>query len=138
AGVFSPGPTQSQNATNFMIPDFDGDGIADAWEAQYFGSASTNTASNALLDSDGDGMTNLDEYRAGTNPTNAASLLNILFTITNANVLSFVAQTNLSYSVQWRTNFVAPTWTNLTSITANSLVRTILVDTASAPGGGER
>ena len=104
----------------------------------YFGTNATNNASNAALDSDGDGMSNLDEYRAGTIPTNALSVLKVIFTETNAGVLSFVAQTNLTYSVQWRTNLIAPSWTNLTSIAASPLVRTITVNSATAPPGVER
>ncbi len=137
----APGGVSSPNVgstTITMIPDFDGDGIADAWEAAYFGNASTNSNANALLDPDGDGMTNLDEYRAGTNPTNAASLLKIVFAATNGTALSFVAQTNLSYSIQWRTNLIAPTWTNLTGILASPQVRTVVVDSAIAPPGVER
>ena len=134
-GVFSP---IAGNITNTMINDFDGDGIGDLWEAAFFGNGVTNSAANAALDTDGDGMTNLDEYRAGTIPTNALSLLKVIFTETNAGVLSFVAQTGLTYSVQWRTNLLAPTWTNLTSINLSPLVRTVTVDSASAPAGGER
>jgi hypothetical protein len=62
----------------------------------------------------------------------------MIFSTTNASELVFVAQTNLSYSVQWRTNLVSPTWTNLTSILASPLVRTISVDSATAPAAGER
>jgi hypothetical protein len=83
-------------------------------------------------------MSNLDEYRAGTDPTNALSVLKVVFTATNANVLSFVAQTGLTYSIQWRTNLLAPTWTNLTSINLSPIVRTVVVDSASAPASGER
>jgi len=46
--------------------DADGDGIPDWWEQQYFGSI-TNCAPGA--DPDGDGMPNLPEYLADTNPT---------------------------------------------------------------------
>jgi hypothetical protein len=132
AGVFSP---TAGNITLTLIPDGDGDGLADAWEIAYFGS--TN-AGNATLDSDGDLMTNADEYRAGTNPTNALSLLKVLFTQTNANVLSFVAQTNVSYSVQWRTNLTAAPWFNLTNLFPSNQVRTITVDSGTAPPGTER
>ena len=135
AGVFSP---VAGNIIISMISDFDGDGLADAWEATYFGSSSTNSAANAARDSDGDGMTNLDEYRAGTDPTNALSVLKVIFTATNGNVLSFVAQTGLTYSVQWRTNLTAPAWTNLTSINGSPLVRTVTVNRATAPAGVER
>jgi hypothetical protein len=136
AGVFSP---TVGSITVAMIPDVDGDGLGDPWEVAHFGSVNTtNNPANALLDPDGDGMNNRDEFRSGTNPTNALSVLKVVLTATNANVLSFIAQTNLSYSVQWRTNLLAPTWTNLTSITLSPLVRTILVDSASAPAAGER
>lgn len=52
--------------------DTDGDGIPDAWETQYFGGP-TNCVASA--DSDDDGANNLSEYLAGTDPTDAASVL---------------------------------------------------------------
>lgn len=126
-GAFSPGPSIIHNVPLTMIPDADGDGISDAWELHY-GFNPTN-APDALLDFDGDGMSNGDEYVAGTNPTNAGSVLRIVLTATNANVLQFVAQTNISYSAQWRTNPSATGWNNLTNISAHSLVRTVQVNT---------
>jgi len=52
------------------------DGIPDAWRVQYFGSL-MNILSAPNGDADGDGMTNLEEYRAGTNPTDATSRLSV-------------------------------------------------------------
>ncbi len=49
--------------------DSDGDGLPDTWEIANFG----NLAQNALGDFDGDGVSNLDEFLQGTDPTNAAS-----------------------------------------------------------------
>ncbi|RLA59008.1 MAG: hypothetical protein DRR04_09625, partial [Gammaproteobacteria bacterium] len=49
--------------------DGDDDGMPDAWEIQYFGS--TNELPSANWDSDQ--FVNLDEYIAGTDPTNPAS-----------------------------------------------------------------
>ena len=52
--------------------DSNGNGFPDAWEAQYFGPG-TNVETEA--DADGDGYSNYVEYRLGTDPTNAWSLL---------------------------------------------------------------
>jgi PKD repeat protein len=49
----------------------------EAWQFQYFGC--TNCAQAAgTADPDGDGMSNGDEFSAGTNPTNSASALQII------------------------------------------------------------
>jgi len=59
------------------LMDSDGDGIPDAWMLQYFGHPTGQAADKSLAsdDADGDGMSNVAEYLAGTNPTNAASFL---------------------------------------------------------------
>jgi hypothetical protein len=49
----------------FAPPDADGDGMSDAFETQFFGSA---TAGDPAADSDGDGIPNLVEYYERTNP----------------------------------------------------------------------
>ena len=54
--------------------DADGDGIPDAWEIEYFGLPSNCVATN---DADHDGQSNLEEYIAETNPTNASSRFEI-------------------------------------------------------------
>jgi hypothetical protein len=55
--------------------DSDGDGIPDSWEDLY--GLNKNDPNDAHLDLDGDGMTNLEEYLAGTDPTSSASVLAI-------------------------------------------------------------
>ena len=120
-----------------VLRDFDGDGQADIWETNYPG-FSTNNAADALLDFDGDGMINRDEYVAGTNPTDALSLLQIILSTTNTSRLQFVAQTNIGYTVQSRTNLALGTWLNVSNITPQSQVRTVELNAASPPPAGDR
>jgi hypothetical protein len=63
-------------------PDTDGDGIPDAWELQF---AANLGVLNGAGDNDGDGLTNLEEFLADTNPLSAASFLRVT-TITKPNV----------------------------------------------------
>jgi hypothetical protein len=70
--VVNDGQTNSAPGTitiNVTPPlDANTNGLPDAWEAQY-------GITDANDDDDADGATNLQEYRAGTNPTNALSWL---------------------------------------------------------------
>jgi hypothetical protein len=73
--VASDGMTNSLAASlNLSLvapPDPNADGLPDPWEALY-------GVTDPNADDDGDGLNNLAEYRANTNPTNAASALRIL------------------------------------------------------------
>ena len=63
-----------------------GDGISDSWRAQYFANqppgnsngTMTNSVSCAACDPDGDGMSNLQEFLTGTDPTNSAAVFRIV------------------------------------------------------------
>ncbi len=58
--------------TGIVAPvDSDADGMADGWETSH--RLNPGDASDAGVDADRDGMSNYAEYRAGTDPTNAAS-----------------------------------------------------------------
>jgi len=54
--------------------DSDANGLPDWWEEKFFGSPSGATASG---DPDGDGLTTVQEYIAGTDPLNASSGLRL-------------------------------------------------------------
>ncbi len=59
---------------NIAPADSDGNGLPDAWETRYFGFVGVDP--NA--DADGDGLSNGAEYRAGTDPTSAASVFKFI------------------------------------------------------------
>jgi len=119
-----------------MLPDFDHDGMADAWEAQY--GFDTNDVADALRDFDGDNMINRDEYVAGTNPTNASSLLKLTLSTTNAGVLEFMAESNIAYTVQYRPNLSVSPWSSFTNISAQTQARTVQVNVPNPPPTRER
>jgi len=61
-----PPSSSSESVTISVTFDYDDDGMPDYWEQLYgFDEVS---ADDADLDADGDGLTNLEEYEAGTNP----------------------------------------------------------------------
>ena len=67
-------PAYSATLLRFTAITGPDDGIAPWWRIAYFGGDGTTTDvfSCATCDPDGDGMSNLQEYLAGTDPTNSA------------------------------------------------------------------
>ncbi|WP_372846073.1 LamG domain-containing protein [Pontiella sp.] len=91
-----------------VVPfDLDGDGLPNWWELKFFADLAQ---CDATLDADGDGVCNRDEFIAGMDPTNAASvfMLNAAEALPdNGFVLHWDAVTGRVYSVWWK-----PTLTN--------------------------
>lgn len=95
--------------------DADGDGMADVWEQLQFGTL-TNSSGG---DVDGDGFTNGDEYKAGTQPTNAVSRLAItnLWRTAGNSAISWPAVAYGIYRIETTTNLrQAVDWTFLSRI----------------------
>jgi Right handed beta helix region len=114
-----------------------GDGIPDAWRAAQFGGSgtTTNSQSCATCDPDHDGMNNLQEFLAGTDPNHAGSVLHIsALTITNADVtISFQSATGIVYRVEARDDVAGGGW----SLLADQLLGTGGVLQITDPGALE-
>lgn len=126
------GSSPNATFTVAVLADFDHDGLPDAWEvANGF---STNDASNASLDLDGDGMTLLDEYIAGTDPADANSYLRIERpNLEGAATMEFLAVSNRTYTVEF-TDELGSGWQRLAdfvALTTNRVERA--VDSRSNP-----
>ena len=92
-------------AITLNIPvDSDGDGIPDAWMWTFFGHPTAQAAdhSRATDDADGDGVSNMAEFLAGTNPTNALSFLHFTSALATNNdiALTWTVAGGKSYVVQ--------------------------------------
>jgi hypothetical protein len=116
--------------------DTDSDGMPDDWEQSY--GFAIDDPSDAVEDADGDGLSNLEEYLAGTNPLDAASTLEltISLTATQAARLSFAAAANRSYTVEQRASLGSGSWTGLTNIAAAPGNRTMVI--TNQPGASTR
>jgi hypothetical protein len=96
--------------------DSDADGIPDWWMQQYFGhaSGSADDDSRAADDADGDGMSNWEEFLAGTSPTDDASFLWMQITPTpdvgSDILLSWPAKAGRSYRVQFTDDLSSGEW----------------------------
>lgn len=88
--------------------DSDGDGQPDGWCQQHFGHplGEAGDGSRAQDDGDGDGLANGDEFGAGTDPTNRASVFTLLPSA--AGGLNFAAVSGRTYRVSYTTNLLSP------------------------------
>jgi len=105
------------NVSVVALADVDHDGLPDGWEvANGF---NTNDASDAVLDTDGDGMLNWQEYVAGTEHTNALSYLKIDSLTAGAGAtLTFWAISNKPYSVEYTDALPTRAWSKLADVLA--------------------
>jgi hypothetical protein len=89
--------------------DRDGDGLPDAWETQFFGSA----AASGRDDPDRDGQDNLAEFRAGTDPNDPASATRIQSVSVRGRdlVIRFTGVRGKFYRLEWAEDLARGTWT---------------------------
>ena len=115
SGPLGVGTNARPNLIVTTSVDSVGDGIPNWWRSLYFGGSgtTTNAASCATADPDGDGSGNLQEYLAGTDPTNGTSRLSVV-AISNAPppeatniVVRWLSASNRLYRLERSTNLVS-------------------------------
>jgi hypothetical protein len=109
------------------LADSDGDGLPDVFESAF-------GPLDPSIDDDGDGMSNGQEYIAGTNPTNGFSYLRIdSLSAAAGATLTFGAISNRTYSVQYTDNLGSGQWFRLADVPARGSNRVeTLTDSGSS------
>ncbi len=114
--------------------DADQDGMPDGWESRY--GLASNDPSDATADLDGDGLTNLDEFRAGTNPADAASTLRILRAERMANGVnvSFSAPAGLKFRLEKSSDLNQTAWEQVGNVLPGQGGAASILDSGAGEG----
>jgi hypothetical protein len=102
------------NGNRFAVEssmDIDADGLPDSWEQRYFGSLGVGPGE----DSDGDGLSNEEEFLAGTAPNEPTSAPRILEMAVRGSerMLRFATVSGKSYRVEKTETLDPPQWGTL-------------------------
>jgi hypothetical protein len=130
------GSTTSAVATlTVSVADIDGDGMPDVWELAHGLKPNLNDAG---LDADGDQMTNLSEFIAGTDPQDAQSYLKVdeIAASTGACLLRFNAISNRTYSVLYRDSMSPGLWSKMADVAARPTNRIETIADTNVISGG--
>ncbi|MEW6303433.1 MAG: chitobiase/beta-hexosaminidase C-terminal domain-containing protein [Verrucomicrobiota bacterium] len=112
--------------------------ISEQWINHFFGS-SDNPLADPLGDADGDGISNYVEYLAGTNPTNALSLLQVNGTELRLNgenreaVVELLTAPGKTYVLESTTDLSSGNWTVVATIVGDGTLKEFVQ--ANAAGG---
>ena len=105
------------SAVTVTATDSVGDGIADLWRKTFFGGTGTTTnyLSCATCDPDNDGLTNLQEFHAGTNPQTNSSALRVTAVQESGSdvVVTFPSVAGKIYRVEMKNDMQLASWTLL-------------------------
>jgi YD repeat-containing protein len=115
---------------DIIVTDSDNDGMADAWETTHF----QTEARDGTDDFDGDGLSDVAEYLAGTLPKDPDSLLRMNRNVTNTVVQTTVSWSSISgksYCVQYKNSLADAGWNDLPGIVVASGTNSFKIDTTS-------
>ena len=115
-----------------VLQDLDGNGMPEAWERLYFG----RTGVDPFADADGDGMNNLAEYKAGTNPNDFQSQFKFVRVATQGPgvLVEWSSVTNRIYSVLRSSDLLSGFQILATNRQATAPVNSYLDTTTTPPG----
>jgi len=105
----------ANNTSEFSAPrivtitDSDSDGMPDAWESA---NGLANGSNDAALDADGDGESNLAEFRAGTDPRSSASVLAAELLPASGGIMSlrYTPVPGITYRVEYSPSLGPGSW----------------------------
>jgi hypothetical protein len=129
AGMYSvvvsnvAGAVTSVNAALIVsTQDADGDGLPDAWEVAH---GLKTDRDDSALDPDGDGLTNREEFVAGTDPQDPASVLRVSAVVPGSGLcrIRFTALPDRSYSVLARDGIASGPWIKVGDVPARAETR---------------
>ncbi len=127
--------------SDFVAVDSDSDGLPDYWMQQYFGHIAHVAGDNsqATDDADGDGMTNIEEYVAGTDPTKATNAFRVALSFAgNTLSISFPTVLGRTYSIETSSQLDAPIWSPVVvAVAGDGTTRSISLGSPS-PSDGPR
>jgi hypothetical protein len=116
------------------LADTDSDGMPNSWEALY--NFNQNSAADAGGDADNDGLSNLQEYIAGTHPRDPSSYLriNVVAGTPDVAVLQFNAVAGKTYTIFYSDSLAPGTWFRLVDIAPRDATGPLTIYDSTAQG----